>query len=193
MTVEVRRGAAIVCAALLSLAAAAGCRQRGRPDPSVRMAASHDPEAAPGNASEAPASDGAAGRAAGSAGSAQKPPTRLEIPPEVEKAWAGIRLHWKDSSNGKEGSIDVPIGGVAPIPGSDLQVRADVFLPAFTMSNDAITSSSVEAENPAARISIAEKGALVFEGWLFTRFPDVHPFQHPRFSIRLEGGVRRTS
>jgi hypothetical protein len=190
MNAVLRSAAAIACSGILSLTAAA-CRERGRPDPSVRMAVSHDPEAASGSASDAPASEGAAG--SGPANSAQKPPTRLEVPPEVEKTWAGIRLHWKDSSTGKEGSLDVPIGGIVALPGSDLQVRADVFLPAFTMTNDAITSSSVEADNPAARISIAEKGALVFEGWLFTRFPDVHPFQHPRFSIRLEGGVRRTS
>jgi hypothetical protein len=61
------------------------------------------------------------------------------------------------------------------------------------MTADAITSSSFEPENPAARIEVLEKGNSIFSGWVFTRFPDVHPFQHPRFSLRLEGGVRRSS
>jgi hypothetical protein len=163
------------------------------------MAISHDrePATSPGqpaqpasNASDS-STETAAAQATGTA--APKVPTRLEVPPEVVKAWSGIRLKWKDSSKGKEGTLDVPLGGSAPLPDSDLQVRADVFLPAFTMTGDAITSSSIEPENPAARIAVVEKGDPVFEGWVFTRFPDVHPFQHPRFSLRLEGGVRRSS
>lgn len=178
------------------LLAAPGCREKARPDPSVRMAISHDRE--PAAQAEAPAAEapGAApegAAAAGAGANAPKVPTRLEVPPEVVKAWSGIRLRWKDSSNGKDGTLDVPLGGSAPLPFSDIQVRADVFLPAFTMTGDAITSSSIEPENPAARIAVVEKGKSLFEGWVFTRFPDVHPFQHPRFSLRLEGGVRRSS
>ena len=60
-------------------------------------------------------------------------------------------MTWKDAS-GKEGALEVPLGSSARIPGSALEVRADSYLPAFTMSSDAITSSGVEEENPAARI-----------------------------------------
>lgn len=185
--------------ALFSLAVV-GCKEKGRPDPNVRMAISHDREAAPeqGQPSEADAGAAPETQAGGSMGtgtgtSAPKIPNRLEVPPEVVKAWSGIRLHWKDSKSGKEGSLDVPLGGGAMLPDSELQVNADVFLPAFTMTADAITSSSIEPENPAARIEVLEKGKSIFGGWVFTRFPDVHPFQHPRFSLRLEGGVRRSS
>jgi hypothetical protein len=59
------------------------------------------------------------------------------------------------------------------------------------MTSQEITSSSTGEENPAARIAVAEKGNEIFAGWIFTRFPDVHPFQHPRFSLTLEGGVPR--
>jgi hypothetical protein len=148
------------------------CRERGRPDPAIHMAPSHDVEQAEGKGE-------------------QKVPTRLEVPPEVEAAYSGIRLAWKDSGNGEQGVIEVPLGGGVKVPGSDLEVRGDVFLPAFSMAQDAITSSGVEESNPAARIAVAEKGKEVFGGWVFTRFPDVHPFQHPRISLRLVGGVRR--
>jgi hypothetical protein len=59
------------------------------------------------------------------------------------------------------------------------------------MSADAISSTGTEEENPAARIAVLEKGQEIFAGWVFTRFPDVHPFEHPRFSLQLAGGVRR--
>ncbi len=170
-------------AVLLPLSLAAGCRERGRPDPAIRMAVSHERSEVPSG--NAPAGADASGTA--------RVPTRLLVPDSVTKAYSGIRLRWKDSGGGKEGTIDVPLGTAVPVPGSTLEVRADVFLPAFTMTNDAITSTGIEPENPAARITVGDGGKEVFAGWIFTRFPDVHPFEHPRFSLRLEGGVRRAS
>ena len=163
---------AAVCILLVGIPA---CRERGRPDPRIQMAISHSRE-----------ETAATGRS-------QTPsvPSRLEVPPAVLQAYSGLRLKWKDSSNGQEGTIEVPLGKTAPIPGSDLSVRADAFLPAFAMSAEAITSTGVEEENPAARIAVLQKGQEIFSGWIFTRFPDVHPFEHPRYSLRLEGGVRR--
>ncbi|MGH9317257.1 MAG: hypothetical protein ACRD1P_09130 [Thermoanaerobaculia bacterium] len=118
-------------------------------------------------------------------------PSRLEVPPEVAKAYSGVRLEWKDSGSGRTGTLEVPLGGAARIPDSTLDVRADVFLPAFTMSGGTVTSTGIEPENPAARIAVMENGSELWSGWIFTRFPDLHRFQHPRFSLRLEGGVRR--
>jgi hypothetical protein len=168
-------GAWVAAAAVLF----SGCREHGRPDPNIRMAISHErsePAAAPAGGSGNPTV-----------------PTRLQIPPEVVQTYSGVRLTWKDSSSKKEGTLEVPLGQVVPIPGSDsdLSVRADAYLPAFTMSADAITSTGVEEQNPAARIAVLEKGQEIFAGWIFNRFPDVHPFQHSRFSLLLAGGVRR--
>ncbi len=163
--------------ALAAVLGFAACRERGRPDPSIRMAVSH---------AEAPPTGGDPDQ-----GLAQSVPTRLVVPPEVTAAYSAIRLEWRDSETGQTGTVEVPIGGAAPLPGSDLEVRADVFLPSFSMSADEITSTGTGQENPAARIAVAEKGNEIFAGWIFTRFPEVHPFQHARFSLKLEGGVAR--
>jgi hypothetical protein len=152
------------------------CRERGRPDPAIRMAISHD--------QANPASGGDQNAAA-------TVPTKLIVPPEVTAAFGAIRLAWKDSQSGQTGIVEIPIGGSAPIPGSGLEVRADVFLPSFSMTSEAITSTGAGEENPAARIAVVEKGSEIFAGWIFKRFPDVHPFQHARFSLQLEGGVPR--
>ena len=148
------------------------------------MAVSHEREAP---------ETGAGMEAVAGAPGAPKVPTRLVVPPEVAKTYSAIRLTWKDSGSGKEGAVDVPLGGSARVPDSEVEVRSDVFLPAFTMAADEITSQGVEPNNPAARITVVEKGSEIFSGWIFTNFPDVHPFQHPRFSLRLAGGVRRIS
>jgi hypothetical protein len=166
-------------ATALALAAGiAACRERGHPDPNIRMAISHERSDAPVEPSQTP-------------GAQEAIPTRLVVPPEVGEAWSGIRVGWKDKTNGGEGVVDVPLGGAAPLPDPSLVVRADAFLPAFTMGGGAITSDGVDPQNPAARIAVLEKGKEVFAGWIFTRFPDVHPFTHPRFQLRLEGGIPR--
>ncbi len=157
----------------ISVMALSGCREHGRPDPNIRMATSHEKE-----------------EASGGEGSSAVP-NRLEVPPEVLKAYSGIWLRWKDSGDNKEGTLEVPLEGTARIPNSEIEVRADLFLPAFTMSQQTITSSGTEPANPAARITVLDKGQEIFGGWIFTRFPDVHPFQHPRYSLLLEGGVPR--
>ena len=43
-------------------------------------------------------------------------------------------------------------------------------------------------ENPAARIAVFEKGKEIFAGWIFTRFPDVHPFTAPPLLAPARGG-----
>ena len=170
------RRTATAAAAFLLLAA---CREKGRPDPAVRMAISHEPAAAEGNSS--------------GGGESAAAPTRLEVPPAVTQAFSGIRLAWKDAKDGKEGILEVPIGATAPLPDPAFVVRADVFLPAFTMAGGVVTSEGVEPQNEAARITVLESGKEIFGGWIFKRFPDVHPFTHPRFKLLLEGGVPRKS
>ncbi|MEP6994217.1 MAG: DUF2155 domain-containing protein [Acidobacteriota bacterium] len=166
-----RRVAAVAMAAVVL-----ACRERGHPNPDIRMAISHERLEAAAEPSQTP-------------GVQNEVPTRLEIPPEVAQVWSGVRIGWKDKTNGTEGVIEVPLGGATPLPDPSFVVRADAFLPAFSMGGGAITSEGVEPQNPAARIAVFEKGKEVFAGWVFTRFPDVHPFTHPRYQLRLEGGV----
>jgi len=155
------------------------------------MAVSHE-RAPAADGAPAETGEGAPAEAGGGGGAgAPKVPTRLVVPPEVAKTYSAIRLTWKDSGAAREGTLDVPLGGSARIPDSDLEVRADVFLPAFTMAAEEITSNGVELSNPAARITVLEKGKEIFGGWIFTNFPDVHPFEHPRYSLRLAGAVKK--
>jgi len=162
----------------LLVIALGACQERGRPDPSIRMAVSHEPSES-ADAAEGGADAGAV-------------PTRLEVPPEVQAAFSGVRLRWKDKQTGKEGVIEVPLGSGTALPDPTLVVRGDVYLPAFSMGGGAITSDGIEEQNPAARITVFEKGKEIFGGWIFTRFPDVHPFSHARYELRLEGGVKRS-
>ena len=84
------------------------CRERGRPDPAIRMAISHEPTPA----AEARPAASAGGR------TRQTVPTRLEVPPEVTEALLRRSgCAGRTPQNGKEGIVEVPIGGSAPLPG----------------------------------------------------------------------------
>jgi hypothetical protein len=170
-----RREAAV---AAMILAAAVSCRERGRPNPEVRMAISHERAIQPESESSSGGGDAGA-----------QVPNRLDVPPEVAAAYSGVKLAWTDKTAGKSGTIEVPLGGSAPLPDPSFVVGADVFLPAFTMGGGAITSQGIEPQNPAARITVSEGGKEIFAGWIFTRFPDVHPFTNPKYELKLEGGV----
>ena len=188
-------------AAILCLAATAGplgCRERGRPDPDVRMAISHEREEVQQQqqpAQGSPEGQAPSGMEAQGQGQSQVPsvPTRLDVPDAVKKAYSGVVLLWKDTASGKEGKLDVPFGGSVALPDSALTISADVYLPSFAMTAEVITSSGVEEGNPAARIRVRDKEKDIFSGWIFKRFPDVHPFTHPRFSLRLDGGIRSSA
>lgn len=187
-----RHIALILACAVVALAFA--CKERGRPDPNVHMAISHEravDAVAAGEQMQMQGQGQGQGAAPGSAGPGSDVPNRLEVPPEVQHAYTGIKVSWKDKTDGKEGTIEIPLGGGTPLPDPSLVVRADVYLPAFTMGGGAITSEGVEEQNPAARITVFDKGKEIFGGWIFTRFPDVHPFTHPRFQLHLDGGIRK--
>lgn len=176
---------------ILVLVAACACREKGRPDPTIQMAISHDREEVP---APAPAQDPLANPAQDQKATLAQPvPTLLEVPPEVAKVFSGIQLAWRDKSNGQEGVLDIPLGEASKLPGSNIEVRADVYLPAFTMTAQTITSTGIQEENPAARVTVSENGSQLFSGWLFLRFPDIHPFQHPRYVVRLVRGIHKTS
>jgi hypothetical protein len=183
-------------AAALCLAAAGpfGCGERGRPDPDVRMAISHEREEMQQQVAQG-SPEGQAPAGMGGQGQGQVPsvPTRLDVPEAVKKAYSGVILLWKDAATGKEGKLEVPFGGSVTLPDSALTVSADVYLPSFAMTAEVITSSGVEEGNPAARIKVSDKEKDIFSGWIFKRFPDVHPFTHPRFSLRLDGGIRSSA
>ena len=176
---------------LASVFVSAGCQEKGRPDPGVQMVASHERVAGPAGGAEGGSGMGAA--AGTETGAAPKVPARLVVPPEIAKTYSAIQVTWKDSAGGKEGTLDIPLGGSARVPNSELEVHADVFLPSFAMTAEEITSNGVDLTNPAARLTVVEKDKQVFSGWIFTNFPDVHPFEHPRFSLKLAGAVKKPS
>ncbi len=119
------------------------------------------------------------------------PEKTVVVPEEVKAAWKAVKIEveFKEAKTRKE--FTIPLDSEFPLPDSDLVVKTGVFLPHFSMTADQITSASNDLSNPACNIEIQEKGKQVYKGWLFANFPDVHPFQHDKFSVKLLEGVKK--
>jgi hypothetical protein len=40
------------------------------------------------------------------------------------------------------------------------------------------------------RIIVFEGEEEIFKGWLYSKFPAIHPFQHERYGLLLKEGVK---
>ena len=120
----------------------------------------------------------------------------IVVPPEVESSWSGVIISIEDKIAKKTQEYTVALGDEFQIPGSNLKIKVDYFLPDFKMSGQIITSASNTPTNPAAGIIIYEDGNQVFPetgqwGWLYSEFPTIHQFQHDRYSLSLKEGKKK--
>ncbi len=117
------------------------------------------------------------------------PGRTLRVPDSVKGKWQAVKLQVTPKGGGQARVLTVKLGGDAAVPDSGLTVHATEFLPALQVVSDGVTSASNQPVNPAALVSISEAGKEIFRGWLFGNFPDMQPFEHPKFRITLIEGV----
>ncbi len=117
------------------------------------------------------------------------PGRTIRVPDAVKGKWQAVKLEVVPKAGGTAQVLTVKLGADAPVPGSDLSVHATEFLPALQVVADGVTSASNDPINPAALVAISEGGKEIFRGWLFGKFPDMQPFEHPKYRITLIEGV----
>jgi hypothetical protein len=114
----------------------------------------------------------------------------VRVPDEVKGKWQAVKLRVEEKSGGKPSQVfTVKLGGQLDIPGSKLRVRVGEFLPALQVSGNEVTSASNNPTNPAIMVTVSEGGKETFKGWLFSRFPEMQPFEYPTYRITLVEGV----
>lgn len=116
----------------------------------------------------------------------------IVVPDSVRGKWKAVRIAVVDKSAAKESIYTVPIGGNIVLPHSTMTIVVESFLPAFVIEGTAMTSSGNEQKNPGAKVQISENGAILFNGWMFSRYPTTHAFRHPRYGFTLIDGVPAT-
>jgi len=114
----------------------------------------------------------------------------IRVPDEVKGKWQAVKLRVEEKSGATTPQVfTVRLGGQFDIPGSKLRVRVGEFLPALQVSGNEVTSASNNPSNPAVMVTVEEDGKESFKGWLFGKFPEMQPFDHPMYRITLVEGV----
>ncbi len=124
-----------------------------------------------------------------SGGMVSKVPKTVVVPDSVKGKWSKVILAVEDKGSGKTDEYTVNLKSEFKIPGSNLKIAVREFLPDFRMTEDTITSGSNELNNPAVRVEIFEKDKSIFKGWLYEKYPGVHPFDHPKYAITLRKAI----
>lgn len=114
------------------------------------------------------------------------------VPESVKGKWGAVRLVLQDKSTGTMTEYPVPLRGRFDVPHTGLTLEVGDFLPDFTIQDSVFTSVSDRPENPAVKVTVLEEGKPIFDAWLFSLYPSVHPFSHPRYGLSLKEGVPAT-
>ena len=117
--------------------------------------------------------------------------TVVTVPDSVKGKWKAVVLVVEDKTARKMKEYTVNINSDLKLPDSDLKISVGEFLPDFKMDGLTLTSMSNEPNNPAVRIKVLENDKEIFKGTLFLKFPTIHPFEHPKYSILLKNGVKK--
>ena len=114
---------------------------------------------------------------------------QLEVSDIVRDTWKAVAFQITDKSKNSSAEYVVWIGDVFEIPDSGLKITVVAFVPDFKLEGATIISVSNEPHNPAAEILVYENETEIFKGWLYAKFPQIHPFQHERYGIILMRGI----
>jgi len=132
----------------------------------------------------------------GHGAASQKIEFTVVVPPDVKEGWASVKLLVKDKNLNQQQEYNVAIGDELKVPDSNMTIKVGHYLPHFKMGGGIITSASNTTENPSASIKVFEGDTQIFPpsgewGWLYSKFPAVHPFEHERFELSLKEGVKK--
>lgn len=116
--------------------------------------------------------------------------TQIVVPPEVKETWKAVRIEIEDKKTNKKSEVVININSEYTIPGTNLKIKVGEFLPDFRMDGLTITSASNNLNNPAVHIRVFEDEKEIFKGWLYQKFPTIHPFQHERYKLTLLEGIK---
>jgi hypothetical protein len=117
--------------------------------------------------------------------------TTVLVPDMVKGKWKAVVLIIEDKESRKKKEYTVDLNSDFNVPGSSLKLGVGDFLPDFKMDGLSITSMSNNPVNPAVRVQIFEGDKEIFNSWFYSKFPAIHPFEHPKYALTLKEGVKK--
>jgi hypothetical protein len=115
---------------------------------------------------------------------------KILVPDSVKAKWNKVKFSIEDKASKKTSVYIVNIGSEFKVPNTNLRIVVGEFLPDFRMDDATITSASDMPNNPAVRVEVFENGKSIFKGWLYSKFPTIHPFEHEKYGLTLKEGIK---
>jgi len=117
--------------------------------------------------------------------------TTVSLPDAVKGKWKSVVLIVEEKGSKKKTEYTINVNSDFKVPGSNLKFAVGEFIPDFKMDGLTITSTSNEPNNPAVGLKVFEDEKEVFKGWLYSKFPAIHPFEHPKYAVMLKSGIKK--
>jgi len=184
----------LACSIALLLAAGACKKKQEQPVPQTNIPGQQMPAGQPGQPGMPPAQPG---MQPGQNIVMPKGETKIVMPDAVKGQWKAVVLQVESKATKKTAEYTVNLNSDFKVPNSNLKITVGEFLPDFRMNGLEMTSTTNEPNNPAVGVRIFDGSKQVFPapgkkwGWLYAKFPTMHPFEHPDFSIVLKSGVKK--
>lgn len=172
----------LVAVLMMVALAGTGCKKKQPPPPPM------PPQGAPGQPGM-PGMPGAPGAPHGEG--APQVEKKIVVPDAVKGAWKAVKVEVEFKEKKSKKTFTVPLNSEFKVPDTDITLKVANFLPHFSMAADQITSSSNNPENPAAQLEVFQGGKEIFHGWMFSKYPSVHPFTHDKYGVALLEGVKK--
>jgi hypothetical protein len=122
---------------------------------------------------------------------------KVVVPGDVKGKWSAVKIVVEDKAAKSQREFTVKLNSEFTIPNSNLKVMVGDFIPDFRMNGNIITSGSNTPNNPAVGVKVFEGDKEIFPapgkkwGWLYSRFPTMHPFEHPKYGLFLKEGIKK--
>lgn len=133
----------------------------------------------------------------GAAGMTVPKELKIVVPDTVKGKWSAVKLIVEDKTSNKRQEYTVKLNSEFKVPNSNLKITVGDFIPDFKLNGDIITSASNDTNNPAVGVKVFEGNKQVFPapgkkwGWLYSKFPTMHPFEHPQYGLFLKEGIKK--
>jgi hypothetical protein len=176
-----RKFTLLVAVLMMVAFAGIGCKKQQPPPPPM------PPQGAAGQPGMPPGMPGAPH------GDTGAPPVekKVVVPDAVKGAWKAVKVEVEYKEKKSKKAFTIPLNSEFKVPDSDLTLKVGTFLPHFAMAAEQISSNSNNPENPAAQLEVFQGGKEIFHGWLFSKYPAVHPFQNDKFGLALLEGIKK--
>jgi len=122
--------------------------------------------------------------------------TKIVVPDTVKAKWNAVIISIENKADNTTRDVTIKLGSEYQIPGSSLKIKVGDFLPDFRMDGLTITSASDNMANPAVAVKVFDGDRQIFPengkkwGWLYSKFPTIHPFQHEKYGLALKDAVK---